>query len=100
MENNKGLISRYKLSKAEHEKIYELIKKMVFYNVHPVNKPTAVIVGGQPGSGKGSLIGYSKSKFNDDNVVIITTDDYKPFHPNASEIAKKFPTKYAAIVES
>lgn len=95
-----GLISNYKLSKIEHERIYEIIKKMVFSNVYSVEKPTAVIVGGQPGSGKGSLIGYSKSQFNDNNIVIITTDDYKPFHPKASEIAKKYPTKYAAIVEA
>lgn len=51
------------------------------------------------GSGKGALIGYSKSKFEDENVIIITTDDYKPFHPKASEIAQKYPTKYSRIVE-
>ncbi len=95
-----GLVNEYKLSKEEHEKIYEIIKKMIFTNVKPVEKPTAIIVGAQPGSGKGSLIGYSKDMFKDNNIIIITTDDYKPFHPKASEIAKKYPTKYAAIVEA
>ncbi len=45
------------------------------------------------------MIGYSKKLFQDNNVVIITTDDYKPFHPKANEIARKFPTKYSSIVE-
>ena len=72
---------------------------MIFNNVTPVDNPTAIIVGAQPGSGKGSLIGYSKSTFKDNNIVIITTDDYKPFHPKAGEIALKHPTKYCEIVE-
>lgn len=93
------LTEQYKLSENEHNEIYNIIKKMIFNNVTPVDKPTAIIVGAQPGSGKGSLIGYSKSTFKDNNIVIITTDDYKPFHPKAGEIAMKHPTKYCEIVE-
>lgn len=93
------LTEQYKLSEKEHNEIYNIIKKMIFNNVTPVDKPTAIIVGAQPGSGKGSLIGYSKSTFKDNNIVIITTDDYKPFHPKAGEIAMKHPTKYCEIVE-
>lgn len=95
-----GLIKKYKLSEEKHEEVFEIIKKLVFRDVYPVEKPTAIIVGAQPGSGKGSLIAYSKSNFEDDNIVIITSDDYKPFHPHASEIAEKYPTKYSAVVEA
>lgn len=93
------LISKYMLSDKKHKEIFEVIKNMLFSNFEPVEKPTAIIVGAQPGSGKGSLIGYSKNVFLNDNIVIITTDDYKPFHPKASEIAIKHPTSYCSIVE-
>lgn len=98
-EDMKELIDKYKLSERKHNEIYKVIKEMVFNNVTPTENPIAIIVGAQPGSGKGSLIGYSKKEFQDNNVVIITTDDYKPFHPNASEIAHKYPTMYSPIVE-
>lgn len=91
--------SEYKLSEKQHKDIYNIIEKMTFSNAKSVENPTAIIVGAQPGSGKGSLIGYSKNKFKDNNIVIITTDDYKPFHPKAGEIAKEHPTKYCEIVE-
>ncbi len=95
------LIKEYKLSDQEHYKIYQIIKKYYLKNVKSSEHPKAIIVGAQPGSGKGSLIGYSKKDFNDlDETLIITTDDYKPFHPKASEIAKKYPTEYSTIVET
>ena len=93
------LINRYKLSEKEHNDIYQIIKKMVYENKRSVQNPIAIIVGAQPGSGKGSLIGYSRKMFPDNNVIIISSDDYKPFHPKAGEIAKKFPTAYLSVVE-
>ena len=95
------LIEKYKLSDQEHYRVYQIIKKYYLSNITSVENPTAVIVGSQPGSGKGSLIGYSKNQFDDtSNVLIITTDDYKPFHPKAAEIAKEYPTYYSAIIEA
>lgn len=93
------LANRYKLSEKEHNKIYQIIKKIVYENKRTVENPIAIIVGAQPGSGKGSLIGYSKKMFPDNNVIIISSDDYKPFHPKAGEIAKNFPTAYSSVVE-
>lgn len=95
------LIEKYKLSDQEHYKAYKIIKNFYLSNITAVENPKAIIVGSQPGSGKGSLIGYSKNQFDDtSNVIIITTDDYKPFHPKASEIAQEYPTYYSAIVEA
>lgn len=99
MISNEELINKYKLSEKKHQEIFEIIKTMIFNNIESVENPTAIIVGAQPGSGKGALIGYSKRLFYDDNIVIITTDDYKPFHPKASDIASKYPTYYSEIVE-
>ena len=95
------LFEQYKLSDQQHYKIYEIIKKYYLGNARTSEHPIAIIVGAQPGSGKGSLIGYAKNYFKDiEDMLIISTDDYKPFHPKASEIAMKYPTEYSAIVEA
>ena len=78
---------KYKLSEEEHNKIYK--------------EPIAIIVGGQPGCGKGGVIAYTKNQVeaNGKCIILITTDEYKPYHPNAIEIARNYPTEYVEIVE-
>lgn len=92
---------KYKLSEEEHNKIYKEIEKEVFVNSTPQDEPIAIIVGGQPGCGKGGVIAYTKSQVeaNGKCIILITTDEYKPYHPNAIEIARKYPTEYVEIVE-
>ena len=93
MENN--IKSKYKLSKEANEEICSQIKGEIFDKVKSEKKPLAIIVGGQSGAGKGSLISYSKHQVEQTgkNITIITTDEYKPYHPNAIEIARKYPTR-------
>lgn len=92
---------KYKLSEEEHNKIYKEIEKEVFVNSTPQYEPIAIIVGGQPGCGKGGVIAYTKNQVeaNGKCIILITTDEYKPYHPNAIEIARKYPTEYVEIVE-
>ena len=92
---------KYKLPKEEHESIYKKIEHEVFHDSEPDEKPIAIIVGGQPGSGKGAVISASKKEVESTGkcIIIITTDEYKPYHPNAIEIARKYPTEYVEIVE-
>lgn len=92
---------KYKLSEKEHNEIYKRIEKEVFRNSIPDDQPIAVIVGGQPGCGKGGVISYTQNeaKANGKCIILITTDEYKPYHPNAIEIARKYPTEYVEIVE-
>lgn len=92
---------KYKLSEEEHNKIYKKIENEVFADSTPSDKPIAVIVGGQPGCGKGGVIAYTKNQVeaNGKCIILITTDEYKPYHPNAIEIARKYPTEYVEIVE-
>ena len=92
---------KYKLSEEEHNKIYKEIEKEVFVNSTPQDEPIAIIVGGQPGCGKGGIIAYTKNQVeaNGKCIILITTDEYKPYHPNAIEIARKYPTEYVEIVE-
>lgn len=92
---------KYKLPEEEHNKIYKEIEKEVFVNSTPQDEPIAIIVGGQPGCGKGGVIAYTKNQVeaNGKCIILITTDEYKPYHPNAIEIARKYPTEYVEIVE-
>ena len=92
---------KYKLSEEEHNKIYKEIEKEVFVNSTPQDEPIAIIVSGQPGCGKGGVIAYTKNQVeaNGKCIILITTDEYKPYHPNAIEIARKYPTEYVEIVE-
>ena len=92
---------KYKLSEEEHNKIYKEIEKEVFVNSTPQDEPIAIIVGGQPGCGKGGVIAYTKNQVeaNGKCIILITTDEYKPYHPNAIEIARNYPTEYVEIVE-
>ena len=96
-----SLKDKYKLSEEEHNKIYKEIEKEVFVNSTPQDEPIAIIVGGQPGCGKGGVIAYTKNQVeaNGKCIILITTDEYKPYHPNAIEIARKYPTEYVEIVE-
>jgi len=92
---------KYKLSEEEHYRIYKKIEEVVFGNAKKSERPIAIIVGGQSGSGKGAVISYSKrqAEMSGKNMIIISTDEYKPFHPNAADLAKKFPTDYVEIIE-
>lgn len=92
---------KYKLSEEEHNKIYKEIEKEVFVNSTPQDEQIAIIVGGQPGCGKGGVIAYTKNQVeaNGKCIILITTDEYKPYHPNAIEIARNYPTEYVEIVE-
>ena len=92
---------KYKLSDREHTNIYKTIENEVFNKCEPSSQPIAIIVGGQPGSGKGSVISYSKKEIEEQGkcIIIITTDEYKPYHPNAIEVARRYPTEYVEIIE-
>lgn len=95
-------IEDFKLSKEEHELIYRIIEREVFRKGQKgESKPIAIIAGGQSGAGKGSLIGYSMKQLEESghSGLIITTDEYKPYHPRAVELAKKYPTEYVRIIE-
>lgn len=91
--------ARYKLSDTEHQRIYEDIKRIWHTDPIPVEHPQAVIIGGQTGAGKTGMIGYSRNQFVDGNVVIINSDDLKPFHPQSSEIARLYPELYTKVTD-
>ncbi len=87
--------TKFKLNEREHEYIYNLIKRFLLEGKHPVETPTAIILGGQPGSCKSLLINKNKEDFNDNNVIIINGDEFRRFHSRSDEILKDYEEDYA-----
>lgn len=96
---NDEILSKYKLTEEEHDKIYDNIKAIMTQGKHPVERPIAIIIGGQTGAGKSGIIGYSLKLFNDNNVVVINSDEIKPFHPKVDEIARDYPNLFTKITD-
>ena len=99
MNNIEELKKQYKLTEEENEKIFEeQIKPQVFSSeFKPSSKPIAIIAGGQSGSGKVAAI--SQGKLEHPEATIITTDDYKPHHPQSEHLKKTYPIEYIPIVD-
>lgn len=93
------ILKEYKLNDEDHEYLYETIKRIWTLDKFPVENPIAVIIGGQTGAGKSGIISYSQKMFEDGNVIIINSDEIKPFHPKSEEIAKKYPELYTKITD-
>ena len=93
------ILRKYKLTDAEHEQYYQTIKRIYTGGKIPVENPIAVIIGGQTGAGKSGIIGYSTKMFMDENVIIINSDEIKPFHPQSEEIARLYPDMYTIITD-
>lgn len=93
------ILGKYRLSKEVHDFYYEIIKRTYTSGKTPVENPIAVIIGGQTGAGKSSIIGYSTKMFSDGNVIIINSDEIKPFHPKSEEIARLYPKLYTKITD-
>ena len=97
--NKEEILKKYKLTDEEHEQYYQTIKRIYTGGKIPVSNPIAVIIGGQTGAGKSGIIGYSTKMFTDENVIIINSDEIKPFHPQSEEIAKLYPDMYTIITD-
>ena len=65
----------------------------------PVENPKAIIDIAPPASGKTGLNGFGKDQFFDNNVVIINSDEFKPFHPKVDEIARLYPQYFTKITD-
>ena len=66
-----------------------------FYNKHQVDEPTLHLILGQTGSGKSNLT--AKILKENPNVIIIDSDKYKHYRPDAELIAMQNPTLYGFL---
>lgn len=97
--NEEEILKKYKLTEEKHNEFYDIIKRIYVSGKTPQNNPIAIIVGGQTGAGKSGILGYSSKMFEDNNVIIINSDEIKPFHPQSEEIARLYPNLYTKITD-
>lgn len=93
------MLDKYKLSESKHEKIFNRLKLNLFLGKTPVENPQIFILGGQPGAGKSVLTKRIHDTFNDPNVVVINSDDYRTLHPQAQEIFALYDKDFAAYTD-
>ena len=93
------ILLKYKLSEKEHDKIGKEIINIYLHDKFPVENPKIIIDIAPPASGKTGLNAFGTQEFLDDNVVIINSDEFKPFHPKINEIATKYPQYYTKVTD-
>lgn len=89
----KKLIEKYKLTKEEHNRVLDLLKKKLLSNRITEKNPSIMFVIGQPGCGKTTFI----NSIDLSQYVIINSDDYRSFNKYSNEILEKYPTDYAKL---
>lgn len=90
-------VRHYKLTEEENRRIGNAINQIMMFGKQPQETPIAVIDIAPPGSGKTGLNGYALKQFPNENLIIVNNDELKPFHPQANEIAEKYPEYYIKI---
>lgn len=83
---------RDRLSKEEHARIFqeEVLPNSRIEKFASHDNPKAVILAGQPGAGKGSLVRAVQSEFNRD-IFVVDPDEQRKFHSEAERWQKESP---------
>lgn len=90
-------IKEYTLTETELEVVKKVIIQFIKVNHKPSNNPIAIVVGGQSGSGKSSLMAYAGRELPD--AIFIDNDTLRAFHPYADEIREKYPEYYVQLTD-
>lgn len=80
-------MDKNKIFSPEELEIYEHIKTIVTTEITCVDKPTAIVLGGQPGAGKGNIYKRASERFCK-NIAELDIDKFRKFHPNSKEFGK------------
>ncbi|MGK9086593.1 zeta toxin family protein [Brucella intermedia] len=82
----------YALSEAQHERIFRNIIVNDYFapEAKASIRPTDIILGGQPGAGKTSLLKPAERDLNAlGNTITINGDDLRVFHPQYRSLQEK-----------
>ena len=73
---------------------YEEIYRQIFYDVtkdlKPVENPVALVIGGQPGSGKTTMFLKMKKETYNNNIAQLDNDFFRKYHPNYHKLYEKY----------
>ncbi|MEP9496881.1 zeta toxin family protein [Xanthomonas euvesicatoria] len=84
------------LPKALHEQILreQILTAQDFINSTAQQQPKAIILGGQPGAGKGGLVAQAKAEL-DQNAVTIDPDELRRHHPRVADFRRENPYEWS-----
>lgn len=87
----------YALSQQELERIFnDQIRHDLFDGVHPQVRPTSILIGGQPASGKSRAIDELQAKHGGNDIVPILGDDLRAAHPGYEQMMATDPLSMPA----
>ena len=78
----------------EFNRCYQKIKQIAVDQKETVEKPEAVILGGQPGAGKSSMIKHFESLIADKGTAVISGDDFRKLHPHFNQLYAQYGDDY------
>ena len=81
-----------RFSKEEHDRIFreKVLPKAELDKYISQEHHKAIILAGQPGSGKGSLKDVALREFNDD-ILVVDPDEQRKYHPEAKRWQQESP---------
>ena len=80
--------SQFRLSPVEHDAIFDDIAMLALSTTKPVNQPTAVLLGGQPGAGKAGLSSRALDEFGG-NTIKVDADELRKHHPQYLQLMRE-----------
>lgn len=78
----------------EFECRYQKIKHIALEKKEAVAKPSAVLLGGQPGAGKSSMIKYFDNLFTRQSAIVVSGDDFRKLHPHFDKLYAEYGDGY------
>ena len=82
------------MERTEIENIYKAYRDYILKNAISTNSPSAIMLGGQPASGKSFLTERVIQEYKDTSFFIINGDNYRIYHPYYKE-ENKNPLTYS-----
>lgn len=85
------------LDPAIHAKTFQekVLPRSHLHDLSFHESPTAIILGGQPGSGKGSLVAIANQELNGD-AVVVDPDELRKYHPDIEKLQERYPTSWSS----
>jgi UDP-N-acetylglucosamine kinase len=77
--------------KQLRDRFEERVKDFVFSGYTPQDQPVLVLLGGQPAAGKSQAMAAAVQRHADRQLVPLTGDELRPFHPHHQELLDNEP---------
>jgi len=76
------------MQRCDVEVVFEERKKFLIRDCVTSSNPVAIILGGQPASGKSYLTKVAENEHENEIFLIINGDDYRAYHPEHDALVK------------